>query len=87
MNRLNVLRVRLQCRAELLNRGYHWADISEVIEAVDEKQIKVCASEIGITAIGDGTIIGAIIDFLKSPQGQELIAALVKMLIGLLAGL
>jgi hypothetical protein len=37
--------------------------------------------------LGDGTILQAILDFLKSPQGQQLIDALVKMLLALLTGL
>jgi hypothetical protein len=32
-------------------------------------------------ALGDGTIIQAILDFFKSPQGQAVIAALVKLLL------
>lgn len=32
-------------------------------------------------AIGDGTIINAIIDFFKSPQGQALIQALIELLL------
>lgn len=37
------------------------------------------------TAIGDGKIIDAILDFFKSPQGQALLDALLKLLLGLLA--
>ena len=37
------------------------------------------------TAIGDGKIIDAIIDFFKSPQGQALIEALIKLILSLLA--
>ena len=44
---------------------------------------KVAGAKFG--AIGDGTIIQAIIDFFKSPQGQALIDALIQLLIGLLS--
>lgn len=38
-------------------------------------------------ALGDGSIIQAILDWLRSPEGQAFISALVKILIGLLAGI
>lgn len=37
-----------------------------------------------VGAIGDGTIVKAILDFFKSPQGQQIIDAIVKLLLGLL---
>lgn len=37
-----------------------------------------------VGALGDGTILQAIIDFLKSPAGQALIQALLALLIGLI---
>ncbi len=37
-----------------------------------------------VGAFGDGHIIAAIVAFLQSPQGQALMAALIKLLLGLL---
>lgn len=39
-----------------------------------------------MTAIGGGTLIAAIIAFFQSAQGQAIIAALVKLILGLLVG-
>lgn len=35
-------------------------------------------------ALGDGTILQAILDFFKSPLGQELLRALMSLLLGLI---
>lgn len=85
-----VIRARIACRRELRNQGYGLHEINSVIGAVDGDEINATAAAIGpecaaaVGALGDGTILQAIIDFFKSPQGQALLEALVKMLIGLL---
>lgn len=48
-------------------------------EAEKVAQTKVTGAKFG--AIGDGTIINAIIEWFKSPQGQALIQALIDLLI------
>lgn len=55
----------------------------EVINGLVPNAEKASGQKFG--AIGDGKILQAILDFLKSPAGQQLIDALVKMLIDLLA--
>ena len=85
--RLN--RIRQECRVQLEDLGYSDDHINSVIGQITDTKVHEVASEIpdAVGKLGDGTILQAIIDFLKSPQGQQLIAALVKMLISLLAGL
>ena len=91
--RLYTARVRARCARAMLAAGYAPDEVDSVIDAVDSPTIKAVAAQCGpdvaakVGAIGDGTIINAIIEFFKSPEGQALIAALVKMLIGLLMGL
>lgn len=90
MSIASVIQARIQCRRELRRQGYGFQEINSVIGAVDADEMHATAASISpecaarVGALGDGTIIQAIIDFFKSPQGQELLAALVKMLIGLL---
>lgn len=90
MGLAKVIQTRIQCRRALRAQGYGLFEINSVIGAIDDAEITATAAAIGpecvaaVGAIGDGTIIQAIIDFFKSPQGQALLDALVKMLIGLL---
>lgn len=89
MRPIQVLRTRMECRRQLRKLGYSGDKIDSVIDAVDGDEITATLAEVGgkVGAFGDGTIINAIIEFFKSPEGQALIAALVKMLIAMLAGL
>jgi hypothetical protein len=72
-------------------KGYRLRDVNDVLSDVTDDVIdaEIVALNLPpmVGAIGDGSIIQAILDFFKSPEGQALIAALVKMLLGLLAGL
>lgn len=79
------VRVRLALRA----KGYSRAQINFAIDCIDDDMIASAMTTAGVdaSAIGDGTIIGAIIDWLKSPQGQAFLDALLKLLLGLLMGL
>ena len=79
------VRLRLALRA----KGYSRSQINFAIDAVDDDMISIAMAESGVnaSAIGDGTLIGIIIDWFKSPEGQAFIAALLKMLLGLLMGL
>lgn len=91
--RLHTARVRSRCARALLAAGYTSDEIESVIDIVDSPTIQSVAAQCGpevsakVGALGDGTIINAIIEFFKSPEGQALISALVKMLIAMLAGL
>jgi len=49
-------------------------------ETVQAKVAEIFAPQ----AIGDGTILQAILDFFNSPLGQELLKALMKLLLGLI---
>lgn len=86
---LALIRIRLQARRELRSLGYKTAALHQAMALVDDQLVNDAASEadVPLTALGDGTIIDAIIEFLKSPEGQALMKALVEMLISLLAGL
>lgn len=89
LERINLFNLRRELRLELRKRGYGVAAIASVIGAVDEPTIKECGTLMGVEAIGDGSILRQLIDafleFLRSEQGQALIAALLKLLLGLLA--
>ena len=82
---------RLQARAALRRQGHGFFRISEIMEAAEDDLIDVAAEEAGVTAeqagavtvaLGDGKIIDAILGFFRSEQGQALIAALIKLLLG-----
>lgn len=68
-------------RFAALRKAQDVAD-DDTINALRTEAEKVAGQKFG--AIGDGTILQAIIDFFKSPQGQALIAALIQMLIHLI---
>lgn len=87
MGPLFTIATKLRCRAALRAKGYSRSEINSVIDAVDDDSIGVAMAETGnntVGAIGDGTILAAIIEWLKSPQGQAFIDALLKLLLGLL---
>lgn len=80
---------RLACRRELRRQGYSFPQISEMMDAADDDVIDAAEAAAGgsmpVAAIGDGKVLDAVLDFLRSEQGQALIAALVKLLLTLLA--
>jgi hypothetical protein len=84
---------KVHARRELSNQGYSFRQINEAMQHVDGQAVSAAAMMAGpevegaVGKLGDGTILQAILDFLKSPQGQQLIDALVKMLLALLTGL
>lgn len=81
---------KVHARRELSNQGYSFRQINEAMSHVDGQAVSAAAFSAGpevegaVGKLGDGTIIQAIVDFLKSPQGQALIQALVQMLIHLI---
>lgn len=89
LNSLALIHLRLRARRALRDRGYKAATLHQAMSLVDEDLVNEVAAEaeVPLTALGDGTIFQAIIDFFKSPEGQALLKALVEMLISLLAGL
>lgn len=84
--------VRMKLREELRKKGKGPLEIARLMKHIDDEVINSVMADAetlsGVkvvgTAIGDGKIIGAIIDFFKSPQGQALLDALIKLLLGLL---
>ena len=82
--------VRLQVFKQLRAQGHSVRESFQINRGATDELItglvpeaeKVSSQKFG--AIGDGKILQAIIDFFQSPQGQQLITALVQMLIHLL---
>lgn len=87
-NRLYPL-LRLRCRSELRRQGRNYSEINSIMDGWDDAVVPIAvamlppehADEFG--ALGDGTIIQAIIEFLKSPAGQMLIQLILSLLMGL----
>ncbi len=83
---------KVRARHELRAKGYSFSEINTAMGQIDDHAIEAAAimagpeTEGAVHALGDGKILQAILDFLKSPQGQELIKALVSMLIALISG-
>ncbi len=65
-----------------------WGRVRKVSRADLEDGITAASTKLGVFGqLGDGTLIQKLIDFLNSPQGQALIALLLKLLPLLLAQL
>jgi hypothetical protein len=89
------VRLRIATRLELRGMGKGFWEIQEAMSNFTDDLPEVAAREAGVSippqlmavpgegfgAIGDGTILKAIMDFLKSEQGQALIKILVSLLI------
>ncbi len=78
--------VRLRVAAGLREHGHSVLDARHLSESLTSEVIdaQTAATPEAVGAIGDGTIIQAIVDFFKSPAGQQLIQALIQLLIGLI---
>lgn len=93
MGPVQMMCVKAAVRRELLAKGKSRSEINQYIDNIDEDAVSSAAesNDVSMAAmpvgkLGDGTIIQAILGFLKSPQGQQLIAALVQMLLHLMGG-
>lgn len=77
--------VRQRLRRELISRGYARWQANEIIDELNDEVIDDCTAEVDPSsqAIGDGSIIDAIVKFLNSELGKALIAMLLKLLIGI----
>lgn len=80
---------KLAVRAELRARGYKFFEINDVIAGIDDDVIDVAAAQTNavsgvqdatVGAIGDGAILKAITEFLKSDLGKALVAAILALL-------
>ena len=58
-------------------------DLVPIAEQMCGQTVPAGLVQEGVGAIGDGTILNAILDFLKSPAGQALIQALISLLVAL----
>lgn len=76
--------VRLRVAAGLRRAGHGVIEARELSHALTGDVIDAHMGPESTKAIGDGTIINAIMEFLASPAGQALIDALIKLLIGML---
>lgn len=84
--------VRMRLRQEFRKQGLGVIEsirkanqaTDEVISGLTDDAEKISGTKVVGTAIGDGKIIDAIVDFFKSPQGQAFLDALLKLLLGLL---
>lgn len=89
--------VRSHLRKEFRKQGMGFLESIKKANQVSDEMIaglmpdaeKVASASLGqdvkVGAIGDGKILDAIIAFFNSPQGQALMEALIKLLIGFLA--
>lgn len=89
--------VRAHLRQEFRKQGMGFAEAVRKANQVTDDVIagllpdaeKVASAKMGakveVGAIGDGKILKAITDFLSSPAGQEIMAALIKLLLGFIA--
>lgn len=79
------VRMQLAVAAGLRQRGYGLLEARRLAQTVDDDLIVAAAMQAAIpmAAIGDGTILQVILDFLSSPLGQQLIQAIIALLTGL----
>lgn len=89
--------VRAHLRQEFRKQGMSFGEsvrkanqvTDDVIAGLLPDAEKVASAKMGakveVGAIGDGKILKAITDFLSSPAGQEIMAALIKLLLGFIA--
>ena len=78
--------VRVHARAALRKKGLTRSQVNDAIDAATDDVVDAAVAESKATppapgAFGDGTIIQAIIDFLKSPAGQQIIAILIQIIL------
>lgn len=82
--------IRGVVRLRLRRLGYDRSVLDDAVELVNEDLIELASlqSDIPILQdyqkIGDGTIIQAILEFLKSEQGKKLIDAILTIILSLL---
>lgn len=81
---------RAAARRELRRQGKSFSESFRLVDDATDEMVDVAVAYAGVgpvavmQGLGDGKIIDAILEFLRSEQGQAVIAALVKLLLGLL---
>lgn len=89
------LATRVALRIALRQHGLGFYEISQVVAGMDEEDIELAATLSGTSekvqqlrslqsGIGDGSIIRAIWEWLKSEEGKAFLEWLIKILLGLL---
>jgi hypothetical protein len=82
------VRLRIAARRELRHRGLSARQVTLAMDAADDATCDQAVVESGVSlpvgAFGDGSIIQAIVDFLKSEEGQKLIQALIALILSVL---
>lgn len=80
---------RLKLRSALREKGYSRAEVNDLVDGATDDVIDAADAianagqpESAVGAIGDGTLIQKFFEFLQSPAGQALLAALMKLLLG-----
>jgi hypothetical protein len=77
--------IRRRVMLELVKtHGYSRDEAREMTAELDDGLIQTALNQTegAMQAIGDGTLLQKLIDFIQSPQGQALIALLIKLLTG-----
>lgn len=81
--------LKLRVRAGLRAQGKGFSEINSIMDGWDDELPSIAAgmlpeaeSAAAVGALGDGTLIQALIDFLKSPAGQALVQLIIKLLLG-----
>lgn len=72
---------RLRVAAALRRQGHSVLDARELSHSLTAATIEAAVPPEAVGAIGDGTILQKLIDFLNSPAGKALIDALIQLLI------
>lgn len=92
---------RVGARRQVRAMGHRLSTVNEALSEIGNDAIDAEMDAHGVTfevlasyapsgmvgGFGDGSIIAAIIEFFKSPRGQAIIDAIVKMILALIAGL
>ena len=80
--------VRYETEAQPIVARYCWCRVCQYL-ALGNAAVSVCfptAAGVGVVLMSGGGLIEALLAFLQSPEGQALIAALVKVLVAVLNG-
>lgn len=84
--------VRVRLRTALRRKGYSfgqaWDMVDEAEDDVLDELITTAAEQTNaVAAIGDGKLLQALLDWLKSEQGAAFLDALLKLLLAMIGGL
>lgn len=83
----HIILTKIATRLALRNQGKGFSEINHIMSGWDDGIVSMAVTlmppeHAAVGAIGDGTIIKAFWEFIKSPAGQALIAILIRILTG-----